>query len=535
MKRIFKNFAIVLFAGLMAMVCSCSKEQTVWQTEQENGGWHSARLTFDVRCAGFDRSGSGTRASGGYTWSDGDIVYLLLTDKDGGKVQAYVKYDGSTGEWGEVMYEGYKSYLTCTTERVAEAYFIEGEDNVTNTTITVVETKAVYACTDGTYVYPADGDMTISVVLKPLTGRIRFHGAAGQTASVSGVKTYSKFSRTTGTLSESVSAVSTTVAGTGYTPYIYCLFTDESDPTLTVATDKIYRTVFDASSSVLNVGRSGYLDLPTAESHRGWMTIVAVTGVSLDRTSLSLSKGETATLVATVMPEDATDRSVTWSSSDPSVATVSDDGVVTAVSVGTATITATSVSDADMKATCTVTVIDANGHEYVDLGLSSGTLWATCNVGATSPEEYGNYYAWGETTTKSSYTSSNYGYSSNPTTLPVDRDAARANWGGSWVMPTVADFKELYNECTWTWTTMNGKNGYKVSSKKNSSYIFLPAAGYFGSSLFYAGSYGYYWSSSLSTSSSSNAYELLFDSGYVDPSGSSSRYIGRSVRPVLRK
>lgn len=531
MKRIFKNFAIVLFAGLMAMVCSCSKEQTVWQTEQENGGWHSARLTFDVRCAGFDRSGSGTRASGDYTWSDGDIVYLLLTDKDGGKVQAYVKYDGSTGEWGEVMYEGYKSYLTCTTERVAEAYFIEGEDNVTNTTITVAETKAVYACTDGKYVYPADGDMTVSVVLKPLTGRIRFHGAAGQTASVSGVKTYSKFSRTTGTLSESASAVSTTVGSTGYTPYIYCLFTDESDPTLTVATDKIYRTVFDASSSVLNVGRSGYLDLPTAESHRGWMTIVAVTGVSLDITSLLLSKGETATLVATVMPEDATDRSVTWSSSDPSVATVSDDGVVTTVSTGTATITATSVSDADMKATCTVTVVDA-----VDLGLTSGTLWATCNVGATSPEEYGNYYAWGETTTRSSYTSSNYGYSSYyPTTLPADRDAARANWGGSWSMPTRSDFQELDNECTWTWTTMNGKNGYKVSSKKTSSYIFLPAAGYFGSSLYGAGSNGYYWSSSLYTSNTSSAYGLDFGSNYVGPSYSLSRYCGRSVRPVLRK
>ncbi len=174
-------------------------------------------------------------------------------------------------------------------------------------------------------------------------------------------------------------------------------------------------------------------------------------------------------------------------------------------------------------------------HDYVDLGLSSGTLWATCNVGATSPEEYGNYYAWGETTTKSYYTKSNYSYSSNPTTLPADRDAARANWGGSWCMPTRADFKELYNECTWTWTTMNGKNGYKVSSRKNSSYIFLPAAGYFGSSLFNAGSYGSYWSSSLSTSNTSCAYVLLFNSSNVNPSYNFNRYYGHSVRPVLRK
>lgn len=174
-------------------------------------------------------------------------------------------------------------------------------------------------------------------------------------------------------------------------------------------------------------------------------------------------------------------------------------------------------------------------HDYVDLGLSSGTLWATCNVGATSPEEYGNYYAWGETTTKSSYTDSNYSYSSNPTTLPADRDAARANWGGNWSMPTLTDFQELYNECTWTWTTMNGKNGYKVSSRKNSSYIFLPAAGYFGSSLSIAGSSGFYWSSSLYASNTSHAYGLNVYSSGVSPSNCDYRYIGRSVRPVLRK
>lgn len=174
-------------------------------------------------------------------------------------------------------------------------------------------------------------------------------------------------------------------------------------------------------------------------------------------------------------------------------------------------------------------------HDYVDLGLPSGTLWATCNVGATSPEEYGNYYAWGETTTKSSYTESNYSYSSSPTTLPLDRDAAHANWGGSWIMPTWDDFKELYNECTWTWTTMNGKNGYKVSSRKNSSYIFLPAAGCFDSSLFYAGSNGGYWSSSLYASGTSNAYVLGFYSSYITPTDDGSRYCGHSVRPVLRK
>jgi len=173
-----------------------------------------------------------------------------------------------------------------------------------------------------------------------------------------------------------------------------------------------------------------------------------------------------------------------------------------------------------------------NGHAYVDLGLS--VKWATCNVGATTPEGYGNYYAWGETTTKSSYTSSNYTYSSNPTTLPLSADAARVNWGGSWRMPTAAEQDELRNtnNCTWTWTTQNGVNGYKVTSKKNGNSIFLPAAGYrYSSNLYGAGSYGYYWSSSLSTSNSSYAYYLFFYSSGVDWDGNY-RYYGRCVRAV---
>ena len=173
-----------------------------------------------------------------------------------------------------------------------------------------------------------------------------------------------------------------------------------------------------------------------------------------------------------------------------------------------------------------------NGHEYVDLGLS--VKWATCNVGATTPEEYRNYYAWSETTTKSSYASSNYTYSSNPTTLPLSADAARVNWGGSWRMPTRAEQEELIdtNNCTWEWITQNGVNGYKVTSKKNGNSIFLPAAGYrYNSNLYSAGSYGKYWSSSLNTSDSSKAYYLLFHSSLVDWLNLD-RYYGQSVRAV---
>ncbi len=175
----------------------------------------------------------------------------------------------------------------------------------------------------------------------------------------------------------------------------------------------------------------------------------------------------------------------------------------------------------------------ADGHEWVDLGLPSGLKWATCNVGANSPEDYGDYFAWGETTPNSSYTSSDYNYSSNPTTLPLSMDAAYTNWGTSWRMPTHAEVKELEDNCTGTWTTQNGVKGYKVTSKTNGNSIFLPAAGYRdGSYLIYAGSYGDYWTSSLYTDSSNYAYYLSFSPDFLS-SNLNNRYRGRSVRPVL--
>lgn len=193
----------------------------------------------------------------------------------------------------------------------------------------------------------------------------------------------------------------------------------------------------------------------------------------------------------------------------------------------------------------------ANGHEYVDLGLS--VKWATCNVGANSSEEYGDYFAWGETKPKDYYdwstykwcngnydnltkycTDSDYGTVDNKTVLDLADDAAHANWGGAWRMPTLEEQKELINYCTWTWTTQNGVKGYLVTSKKNGNSIFLPAAGFRSDSdLYSAGSYGYYWSSSLSTYDLSFACILDFNSSHVDWRYGSGRYSGQSVRPVL--
>ena len=193
--------------------------------------------------------------------------------------------------------------------------------------------------------------------------------------------------------------------------------------------------------------------------------------------------------------------------------------------------------------------------QAVDLGLPSGLKWASCNIGATTPEDYGNYYAWGETTTKEAYSWATYkyangdydkltkyctdasygneGFTDNKTTLDPEDDAAHVNWGGNWRMPTATEVNELIDNCTWTWTTQNGVNGYQVTSKTNGNSIFLPAAGYRDDTRLYgAGSYGYYWSSSLDTDYPRNAWFVYFGSGCVTRRDYRYRFYGQSVRPV---
>ena len=175
----------------------------------------------------------------------------------------------------------------------------------------------------------------------------------------------------------------------------------------------------------------------------------------------------------------------------------------------------------------------------VDLGLPSGLKWANMNVGASSPEGYGNYYAWGETTTKSNYTEGSYQYHNGSSYINIGSnisgtryDVARSQWGGNWRLPTAAEMQELKDRCTWTWTTYQGVPGYKVTGPNGNS-IFLPAAGCrYGTEIYDRGSYGYYWSGTLYESYfSCYAYFLSFYSSdhYVF---SYYREYGHTVRPV---
>ena len=197
-----------------------------------------------------------------------------------------------------------------------------------------------------------------------------------------------------------------------------------------------------------------------------------------------------------------------------------------------------------------VVMFEIEGVEAVDLGLS--VKWATCNVGATSPEEYGNYFAWGETETKTTYNGNTYFDTTDggstfteytaggKTVLDLEDDAAAVNMGGVWRMPTREEISELLTKCTWTYTTTyNDKSvkGYVVTSQTNDNSIFLPAAGYqqTQSSVLMGGSIGYYWTSNLYTASESRAWVLLLNqSNNKLQEDVFYRYTGRSVRAVMK-
>ena len=189
---------------------------------------------------------------------------------------------------------------------------------------------------------------------------------------------------------------------------------------------------------------------------------------------------------------------------------------------------------------------DEHHPHLIDLDLPSGTKWACCNVDTDHPENqspsnYGGYYAWGETETKTTYERSNYiHYDASQATyhdlgsdiIGTEHDVAHVKWGGSWVMPTKVQQDELRSNCTYEWTTVDGVNGGKFTSRKNGASIFLPAAG--NRHDYAAGSVGYYWSSHQDSSTADGAFSLYFASRNANMYYNK-RYCGLSVRPVVSK
>lgn len=196
-------------------------------------------------------------------------------------------------------------------------------------------------------------------------------------------------------------------------------------------------------------------------------------------------------------------------------------------------------------------VIPPDGHEYVDLGLPSGTLWATCNVGAENPENSGGFFAWGEIEPKESFnwsnyglcqgafntmtkycTQSNFGTVDDKTELDPEDDAAYVNWGPSWRIPTTEQLQELRDNCTWQWTTLNDVVGFMVIGPNGNS-MFLPAAGhYFGSTCYDIGQSCAIWSRNMNSAVSFEAYDLGYNSDCVE-TYTNSRCEGYVIRAVF--
>ena len=282
-----------------------------------------------------------------------------------------------------------------------------------------------------------------------------------------------------------------------------------------------------------------------------------VTGLTLTPAATTTIKGGTAQLNVKTTPTNADYKGVVWTTSDYRVATVSTDGLMTAVGAGTCTVTATTIDGSNISASCSVTVT-APSEEFIDMGLPSGTLWAVNNLGANAPEEVGDLYAWGETVTKTEFTKAGYlwydadtqkytkyvtdsscGIVDSLTVLQPSDDAAYVNREGKWRMPSTAQWQELLNRSNITKTTVNGVSGWLLTSKiegYTDRSLFIPMTevlnGYDA---------GIYWTRELNTKISNvrdNSYArtvCLFGSnpmGYSGTYGEWPRSKGYPIRPV---
>ena len=275
---------------------------------------------------------------------------------------------------------------------------------------------------------------------------------------------------------------------------------------------------------------------------------VLTTSISIKDKSKILEIGTTKTFNIEFTPNNTTNKNITWSSSDESVAKF-ENGVLRGLKSGKTTITAKTQDGSDLSCSTTIYVVAKsnaqinNGHEYVDLGLQSGTLWATCNIGASTPYDNGDYYAWGETETKGTFGWANYkwgkdshklikyckneeyGIVDNLTELQLEDDAAYIKYGYHWRIPSVQDWKDLIDNCIWEWGEWKGTTGYYVISN-NGQYIFIPYS-------------GLYWSRNLRNSHDDEATALYMTSNRITvfsaDDGCDDRYKGNSIRPIYNR
>ena len=337
--------------------------------------------------------------------------------------------------------------------------------------------------------------------------------------------------------------------------------TDATDNSVVWSSDTESVATVDQNGTVKAVGNGTAIITVAANDGSGVKATCEVevkqyvTSITLSDTSLSLYVGAEKNIsVTSILPDNANDKTCAWSSSNASVAAVDQNGKITAKSNGNTEIRATANDESKIYATCAVQVYKV--PDAVDLGIivnGKAIKWSSANLGAASSEDYGDFYAWGETESKVDYswstykfgtsylgpfskynTSSSYGVVDNKTVLEKEDDVAYIKLGGNWRMPTHDEWTELREQCTWTRTTQNGVIGSLVTSKTNGNSIFLPAAGHWSTGTpfpLFVGNRCWYWSSSLLTDEPYRAWSV-----YFGPDGfewaNFDRGSGLSVRPV---
>lgn len=274
-------------------------------------------------------------------------------------------------------------------------------------------------------------------------------------------------------------------------------------------------------------------------------TYKQVIGFSIDKTNLSLYPGNNVQIIPNFTPSTATEQGILWSSDDPTVASVSVNGIVRGLKEGYARITARTM-EGSFEASCLVTVNYFVEPEEVDMGLS--VKWSSFNLGASKPEEYGSYYSWGMTEL-TEYAQNLYKWydrgryqkycdNDNLRTLEPEDDVANVILGNGWRMPTITEWDELLNpsNCKWEWVNVNGINGYKVTSKKTGhtdSSIFLPAAGGCGYLYFSnLGESARYWASTMNLATRERNADFLFFNESGAELSNGVKYLGQPIRPV---
>ena len=333
--------------------------------------------------------------------------------------------------------------------------------------------------------------------------------------------------------------------GDSYTLTVTVSPADATDKTVTWASsDPSVSTVSDGTVKALKEGTATITASAGEKKAECLVTVsqkeIPVETVSLDRNTLELFTGDSYLLTATVLPADATDKTISWTSSNTAVATVAD-GLVQAVAKGETTVTATSRNG--KSGSCRIVVSEV--FTSVDMGLS--VKWANMNLGAADSSQGGHFYAWGELSPKTEYSWQTYRYASGSmdtvnkygditdTYVLLDEDdAAYSEKGGSWRIPTKHEFKELLDNCDVAWS--DEPAGYRLTSRINGNTLFFPTAGYMDGADLQSGGYclARYWTASTGSYDGEAAYVGFYNPSRYDPPGlnSAERCMGYAVRAV---